>query len=87
MYLIQERLRIDGTGRKVNNMFTVIDAATNELVKVFAVKDDSNGYPCFLIFDGTWKYKSAKSYIPVCDFTEQERECDKLAKMIAKGDF
>ena len=68
-------------------MFTVIDAATSELVKVFAVKDDSNGYPCFLIFDGAWKYKSAKGYIPIYEFTEQERECDKLAKMIAKGDF
>lgn len=49
MFLTRERLRIDGTVRKVNDMFTVIDAATSELVKVFAVKDDSNGYPCFLI--------------------------------------
>ena len=71
----------------MNNMFTVIDAATNELVKVFAVKDDSNGYPCFLIFDGAWRYKSAKNYIPTYEFSESEKEMADIAEMIQKGTY
>ena len=66
-------------------MFTVIDAATSELVKVFAVKDDSNGYPNFLIFDGSWKYRSAKNYIPTCEFSKLENEMAQVTKMIKKG--
>ena len=68
-------------------MFTVIDAATSELVKVFAVKDDSNGYPCFLIFDGAWKYKSTKGYIPVYEFTQAEENEAYLAEVIKKGNY
>lgn len=32
-------------------------------VEVYAVRDDKNGYPHFLICEnGEWKYKSAKYY-------------------------
>lgn len=34
-----------------------------ELVEVYAVRDDKNGYPHFLIYEnGEWKYKSAKYF-------------------------
>jgi hypothetical protein len=40
---------------------------TQKLVTVYAVRDDKNGYPHFLIYeDGEWKYVSAKHFIP-CD--------------------
>lgn len=32
-------------------------------VEVYAVRDDRNGYPHFLIYEnGEWKYKSAKYF-------------------------
>lgn len=32
-------------------------------VKVYAVRDDKNGYPQFLVYEnGEWKYRSAKYY-------------------------
>jgi len=35
-------------------------------VEVYAVRDDKNGYPHFLICeDGEWKYRSAKYYTNV----------------------
>ena len=71
----------------MNDVFTVIDVATSELVKVFAVKDDSNGYPNFLVFDGAWKYKSAKNYIPTYEFSESEKEMAQIAEMIQKGTY
>ena len=55
-------------------VFTVIEKNTTEydlnlrtntskLVKVYAVRDDKNGYPQFLIYEnGEWKYRSAKYY-------------------------
>lgn len=34
--------------------------------KVFAIRDDNNGYPHFLIYEnGAWKYVSAKHFEPV----------------------
>ena len=34
-------------------------------VKVYAVRDDKNGYPHFLIYEkGEWKYVSAKYFTP-----------------------
>lgn len=34
-----------------------------EVAEVFAVRDDKNGYPHFLIYEnGEWKYKSAKYF-------------------------
>lgn len=87
MYWTQEKQRTDVTGRKVNDMFTVIDADTSELVKVFAVKDDSTGYPNFLIFDGSWKYRSAKNYIPTYEFSESEKEMAQITEMIKKGTY
>lgn len=34
-----------------------------ECVKVYAVRDDKNGYPQFLIYEnGEWKYVSAKHF-------------------------
>ena len=68
-------------------MFTVIDIETNELVKVFAVRNDSNGYPNFLIFDGGWKYKSAKQYFPVYDFSSKDMITAELAKKIKEGTY
>lgn len=36
------------------------------IYKVHNVRDDGNGYPQFLIFDGgQWRYKSAKYFTPV----------------------
>lgn len=37
----------------------------SNLVKVYAVRDDKNGYPHFLIYENnSWKYVSAKHFIP-----------------------
>lgn len=39
---------------------------THKLVTVYAIEQDSSGYPKFLIYDkGEWKYRSAKHYKPV----------------------
>lgn len=59
-------------------MFTVIEKnSSNEydltekkyipkFAKVYAVRDDKNGYPQFLIYEnGEWKYRSAKYYCEV----------------------
>ena len=59
-------------------MFTVIEKDANsgydwlekkeipKFVKVYAVRDDKNGYPQFLVYDGgDWKYRSAKYYCEV----------------------
>lgn len=37
--------------------------------KVFAVRDDKNGYPHFLIFENNeWKYVKAKHFVPYMVF-------------------
>jgi hypothetical protein len=42
------------------------DGTFLERTKVFAVRDDKNGYPHFLIYElGEWKYVSAKHFIPI----------------------
>ena len=40
-------------------------------VKVYAVRDDKNGYPQFLVYEnGEWKYRSAKYYCEVGETNE-----------------
>lgn len=40
-----------------------IDGDIARMVEVYAVRDDKNGYPHFLICEnGEWKYRSAKYY-------------------------
>ena len=40
---------------------------------VFKVKNDSNGYPHFLIFeDNQWKWVSAKHFIPVKEYIDDD---------------
>lgn len=42
------------------------DSEDFESVDVFAVRDDKNGYPHFLIFeDKEWKYVKAKHFVPI----------------------
>lgn len=68
-------------------MFTVVDADTGELIKVFDIKETPDGI-CFLTFNcGQWKYIPSENYIPVYEFTEAEKECARLAMIIAKGVF
>ena len=62
-------------------VFTVIEKNSTEYdkdlktnisksVKVYAVRDDKNGYPQFLIYEnGEWKYRSAKFY---CEEKQKE---------------
>lgn len=62
---------------EVIEVFTVIEKNSTEYdknlktniskhVKVYAVRDDKNGYPHFLIYEkGEWKYRSAKFYCEV----------------------
>lgn len=41
--------------------------------KVHNVRDDGNGYPQFLIFEGgQWRYKSAKYFTPVEENKHEE---------------
>ncbi len=47
-------------------LYVVNEKDTKKPVKVFGVRDDSNGYPQFLIYeDSQWKYRSAKHYYPL----------------------
>lgn len=40
-----------------------------EKTKVFAVRDDKNGYPHFLIYEyDQWKYVSAKHFVPINNY-------------------
>ena len=44
-------------------------------VKVYAIRNDKNGYPHFLIYeDNQWKWKSAKHFTPE-DVEINERRC------------
>ena len=53
----------------MNSLFEVLeinDSVLNKRIKVFAVRDDKNGYPHFLIYKlGEWKYVSAKHFMPI----------------------
>ena len=56
----------------MNNLFTVCKKSEEEFarrsVDVYAVRDDKNGYPQFLIYeDNQWKYISAKHFIPITE--------------------
>ena len=51
---------------KTEGIFSVweIDEEAATRVEVYAVRDDKNGYPHFLIYkDGQWIYKSAKHFV------------------------
>lgn len=48
-------------------MIKVADKKTNEILEVYDIKYDKNGYPHFLIYkNGQWLVKSAKNYKPSC---------------------
>ena len=52
--------------RKGSVKYDNISGVNISSVKVFAVRDDKNGYPHFLIYEnGEWKYVSAK-YFHLC---------------------
>lgn len=47
-------------------LFKVKDKRTEAVIPVFDIMDDSNGYPEFLINENnSWKWKSAKHFIPL----------------------
>lgn len=46
-------------------MFSVIRKKDEKLFFVYAITNDKNGYPHFLIFDNQWTWKSAKFFVPV----------------------
>lgn len=51
---------------KSNGYDLVEKKAIPKVVKVYAVRDDKNGYPQFLVYEnGEWKYRSAKYYCEV----------------------
>lgn len=54
-------------------IFQVIEKSTNKVFNVYAVKNDKNEFPQFLIHDGrAWKWQSAKLYKPTSiDVKEQ----------------
>lgn len=44
-------------------LFRVLRKSDDALINVYAVRDDKNGYPHFLICeDGEWKYVKAKYF-------------------------
>ena len=46
-----------------NYLFAVLDKENLTFVKVYDVRNDSNGFPNFLIYsNGQWKYVSAKHF-------------------------
>lgn len=48
-----------------NCLFAVFDKKNQTFVKVYDVRNDSNGFPNFLIYkNGQWKYMSAKHFAP-----------------------
>ena len=49
------------------SLFEVCRKSDNsEIVSVYSVRDDKNGYPHFLIHeDNEWKYVKAKHFVPV----------------------
>jgi len=54
-------------------MFKVYENRTEIYENVYAVLDDANGYPKFLIRrDGKWIWRSAKHYIPVDESIEPD---------------
>lgn len=54
-----------------NDLFNVCrksdkDKDIKTTVSVYAVRDDKNGYPHFLIYENKeWKYVKAKHFVPV----------------------
>lgn len=53
-------------------LFKVVLIDTNEIVDVYDVTYDSNGYPQFLIYrNNQWIRKSAKNYKPYINIKER----------------
>lgn len=49
-----------------NYLFMVFDKEKQKIYKVYAIRDDSKGYPHFLIYDNSqWLYVSAKHFRPL----------------------
>ena len=47
-------------------LFKVCRKSDDMVVGVYAVRDDKNGYPHFLIFEEKeWKYVKAKHFVPI----------------------
>ena len=54
-------------------LFKVISCSTNDLVSVYDVTYDSDGYPQFLVYkNGQWIRHSAKNYKPYYDNRNRE---------------
>ena len=50
-------------------LFKVCRKSDDALINVYAVKDDKNGYPNFLIYeDNEWKYIKAKHFYEYQEF-------------------
>lgn len=46
--------------------FDVKDKRNDKLYKVWSIRNDSTGFPHFLIYDtGAWKWQSAKYFTPI----------------------
>lgn len=55
-------------------MLQVRDKNTNRVVEVYSIRDDKNGFPQFLVYDKhSWKWVSAKNYVPVTSKTASGR--------------
>ena len=55
----------DAAQTDVHMLFRVIEKETNKVFLVYSVRNDSAGYPHFLIYnDGQWIWKSAKYFFP-----------------------
>ena len=62
-YIPPSSIKLSKEGK---NMFTVQKKDTKEIFTVYAIRDDKNGYPNFLTYNGKeWKYEPAKKFIPV----------------------
>lgn len=47
-------------------LFRVCRKSDDIPVDVYAIRDDNNGYPHFLIYeDNEWKYVKAKHFVPI----------------------
>ena len=47
----------------MNGLFMVSKKSDGQIVNVYAVRNDKNGYPHFLIYeDNEWKYVKAKHF-------------------------
>ena len=69
-------MRWKETNKMIDNLY---DKRTGKRVIIYAVAEDSNGYPKFLIREkNRWIWQSAKYYI-----TEEENSLRKLQRKVA----